>query len=181
MTPFSIVVAMDQNRGIGRDGKLPWHFKCDLRHFKEVTTKTRDKTRRNAVIMGRKTWDSLPAQFRPLPDRVNIVITRNDNLKFPRGVLRASGLEQALELLTKGTLSNTVEAVYVIGGAQIFEQAIARKECRKIYLTQILHSFGCDTFFPPFADHFQQEVISPRYVENDIPCLFVEYSRKTAA
>lgn len=181
MTPFSIVVAMDQNRGIGRDGRLPWHLKCDLRHFKEVTTKTRDKTRRNAVIMGRKTWDSLPAQFRPLPDRVNIVITRNDNLKFPRGVLRAGGLDQALDLPATGALSTTIESVYVIGGAQIFQQAIARKECRKIYLTQILHSFDCDTFFPPFADHFQQEVISPRYVENDIPCLFVEYSRKTAA
>lgn len=181
MTPFSIVVAMDQKQGIGRDGHLPWHLKCDLRHFKEITTKTRDKDKRNAVIMGRKTWDSLPAQFRPLPNRVNIVITGNDNLKFPQGVLRAGGLEQALELLTKGVLSKTVEGVYVIGGAQIFRQAIVREECRKIYLTQILHSFDCDTFFPPFTEQFQQAANSPRYVENDISCLFAEYSRKTAA
>src|SRR3989338_4041253 len=179
MTPFNIVVAMDQNRGIGRDGKLPWHLKCDLQHFKEITTKTRDKNKRNAVIMGRKTWDSLPSRFRPLPNRVNVVITRNDNLEFPQGVLRADGLEQALALLTEGTSSKTVESVYVIGGAQIFEQAIVRKECRKIYLTQILHSFDCDTFFPPFVDYFQHEVSSPRYVENEISYLFVEYSRKT--
>ena len=181
MIPFSIVVAMDQKQGIGRDGNLPWHLKCDLRHFKEITTTTRDKNKRNVVIMGRKTWDSLPAQFRPLPDRVNIVITHNDNLKFPQGVLRAGGLEQALELLTKGALSNTVESVYVIGGAQIFQQAIVHKECKKIYLTQILRSFDCDTFFPPFTNHFQHEVSSPRYVENEISYLFVEYSRKTTA
>lgn len=178
MTPFSIVVAMDQNRGIGRDGKLPWHLKCDLQHFKEITTKTQDKNKRNAVTMGRKTWDSLPAQFRPLPDRVNVVITRNSSLEFPRGVLRADGLEQALIL---GAPSSAIESVYVIGGAQIFEQAIVRKECRKIYLTQILQTFDCDTFFPPFTDYFQHEVSSPRYVENEIPCLFAEYSRKAAA
>src|SRR3989338_1802540 len=114
MTPFNIVVAMDQNRGIGLDGKLPWHLKCDLRHFKEITTKTRDKNKRNAVIMGRKTWDSLPVRFRPLPDRVNVVITRNTSLEFPQGVSRADRLDQALELLTKGALSKTVEGVYVI-------------------------------------------------------------------
>jgi dihydrofolate reductase/thymidylate synthase len=180
MIPFSIVVAMDQTRGIGREGKLPWHLKCDLRHFKEITTKTRDKNKRNAVIMGRKTWDSLPSRFRPLPDRINVVITRNENLEFPEGVSRADGLDQALELLTKGALSKTVEGVYVIGGAQIFEQAIVRKECRRIYLTQILQTVDCDTFFPPFADHFQHEVSSPRYVENEISCFFAEYSRKMA-
>ena len=178
--PFSIVVAMDQKQGIGRGGKLPWHLKGDLRHFKEITTKTRDKNKRNVVIMGRKTWDSLPAQFRPLPDRVNVVITRNTSLEFPQGVSRADGLDQALELLTKGALSKTVEGVYVIGGAQIFQQAIVRQECRKIYLTQILQTFDCDTFFPPFADYFRHEASSPPYVENEISCLFAESSRKTA-
>lgn len=176
MTPFSIVVAMDQDRGIGRDGNLPWHLKCDLQHFKEITTQARDKNKHNAVIMGRKTWDSLPPQFRPLPNRINVVITRNPNLEFPQGVLRADGLEQALVL---GAPSSAIESVYVIGGAQIFEQAIALKECRKIYLTRILHSFDCDTFFLPFVDYFQHEVSSPRYVENEISYLFAEYSRKT--
>ena len=179
MTPFSIVVAMDQSRGIGREGKLPWYLKCDLKHFKEITTQTRDQNKHNAVIMGRKTWDALPTQFRPLPKRVNVVITRNANLQFPQDVLRVNGLEQALDFFAKGALSKTIESVYVIGGAQIFEQAIVRKECRNIYLTQIFHSFGCDTFFPPFVDYFQHEVSSPRYVENEISYLFAEYSRKT--
>ncbi len=178
MTPFSIVVAMDQNRGIGRDGKLPWHLKCDLQHFKEITTKTQDKSKRNAVIMGRKTWDSLPAQFRPLPNRLNIVVTRNEDLQFPQGILRADGIAQALELTTA---SRSVESVYVIGGAQIFERAIARPECRKIYLTQILHSFDCDVFFPPFVDFFEHKVSSPCYVDGEISYLFSEYSRKAAA
>ncbi len=181
MTSFSIVVAMDQNQGIGRGGTLPWHLKCDLQHFKEITAKTQDKSKRNAVIMGRKTWDSLPAQFRPLPNRINVIITRNENLQFPQDVLRANGLEQALDMFARSPWSKTVESIYVIGGAQIFEQAITRKECRKIYLTHILHSFDCDVFFPPFVDYFQHEVSSPRYVENEISYLFAEYSRKTTA
>ena len=181
MMPFSIVVAMDQKRGIGREGKLPWHLKCDLRHFKEITTKTQDKNKRNVVIMGRKTWDSLPSGFQPLPKRINVVITRNEDLKLPEGVFKAEGFDQALELLEKGAIKKSVESVYVIGGAQIYQQAIDRKECRKIYLTQIFHSFDCDTFFPHFVNHFQHEVSSPRYAENEISYLFAEYARKTAA
>ena len=177
MTPFSIVVATDQKQGIGRDGDLPWRLKCDLQHFKEITTRTRDKNKLNAVIMGRRTWDSLPAQFRPLPHRVNIVITRNDNLKFPQGVLRAGGLEQALDLLAEGALSKIIESVYVIGGAQIFQQAIVCQECHKIYLTQILQDFHCDTFFPDDLPSLIPLFKSAEYCENNTRFFFAEYRR----
>src|SRR5690242_16184462 len=102
MIPFSIVVAMDQKRGIGKAGGLPWHLPADLKHFKKITT-TRflDKTYQNVVIMGRKTWDSLPINFRPLPDRINIVLTRNDKLDFPSGVYKAKNFNEAFYLLNK--------------------------------------------------------------------------------
>lgn len=181
MMPFSIVVAMDEKRGIGREGKLPWHLKDDLRHFKEITTKTRDKNKRNAVIMGRKTWDSLPCGFRPLPGRVNVVITRDENLKFPPGVLRAGGFEQALAFIEDGAVKKNIEFVFVIGGAQVFQTAITHKECRRIYLTQIFGTFDCDAFFPSFADCFQHEASSARHVEKETSYLFAEYSRKADA
>ena len=180
MIPFNIVVAMDSQRGIGRNGQLPWHLKGDLRRFREITTTTRDKNKRNAVVMGRRTWDSLPDSFRPLPGRVNVVITRNEQLRLPEGVLKAGGLAQALELLDKKEIRETVETVFVIGGAQVYEQAIRLKECQAIFLTQILNSFPCDTFFPPFADYFREESASPRHKEGPIEYFFAEYRRKTS-
>lgn len=178
MMPLNIVVAMDQSRGIGRGGTLPWHLKGDLRHFRELTTTTRHKDRRNVVIMGRKTWDSLPPSSQPLPGRINMVITHNELLELPQGVFKAAGFEQALDLLHKKEVGKTVESVYVIGGTQIYQQAVQHPQCRKIYLTQILHSFDCDTFFPPFTDHFRQESASDRHVEGKIAYFFAEYVRQ---
>ncbi len=175
--PFAIIVAMDQDRGIGREARLPWHLKGDLRHFYETTKTTRDRDKRNVVIMGRRTWDSIPAPFRPLPDRINVVITANKSLEFPKGVFCASRLADALALTQKQILEGMVESVYVIGGAQIYQQAIQHPQCRKIYLTQILNSFDCDTFFPVFTDRFQQESVSPKRVEGNLAYFFAEYVR----
>jgi dihydrofolate reductase len=77
-SPFSVIVAATTSGGIGKDGNLPWRLSKDMQYFKAVTTRS-PEGKRNAVIMGRKTWESIPAKFRPLPDRINVVITRNAN------------------------------------------------------------------------------------------------------
>lgn len=176
MKPFSIIVAVDQENGIGKDGNLPWHLKADLKHFKEITTKTNDPQKVNAVIMGRKTWDSLPPAFRPLPGRFNVVITRASDLEFPPEVLKANGFPQAFALLEQQKIKETIESVYVIGGAQIFNEAIRYPECQKIYLTKIFQSFHCDTFFPPFEAIFKEVSVSSKQTENGIPYVFAEYT-----
>src|SRR3989338_11120601 len=101
MAPFNIIVAVDAKNGIGKKGGLPWSLPADLKHFKKITFNTTDESKMNAVVMGRKTWDSIPAKFRPLPGRLNVVLTRDPQLPFPAPVLRATGLPQALGLLEK--------------------------------------------------------------------------------
>jgi dihydrofolate reductase len=174
---FSIIVAMDEERGTGRDGKIPWHLKGDLRHFKEVTIATREPGKKNIVIMGRKTWDSLPERFRPLPGRINVVITRDKNLPLPACVFRADSLKGALALCRHDAIKDTFEAVYVIGGGQIYRQALRHPRCRRIYATHIHGSFCCDTFFPAF-DRFQEMNVSPLLSEGAVSYHFAEYARK---
>ena len=172
---FALVVAMDEKNGIGNDGKLPWHLPSDLKHFKEITTKTEVIAKKNFVIMGRKTWESLPEKFRPLPDRINLVLSRNPKLKLPPGVLRAetfpSGLEKAQSL-------KEVENIFVIGGAQVFKTALEHRQCTKIFATRILDNFHCDTFFPPIPENFEQKASSAIFEENSIRFYFTEYLNK---
>jgi dihydrofolate reductase len=79
--PFSIIVAATQSRGIGYNGSLPWRISGDMAYFKKVTTETMDKSKRNSVIMGKKTWLSIPEKFRPLSNRLNIVISSDPHFK----------------------------------------------------------------------------------------------------
>lgn len=170
--PFAIVVAMDENRGIGKEGKLPWHLPSELIHFAKLTKPTQDPHRKNAVIMGRNTWESLPEKYRPLPQRLNIVLTQNLSYPLPKDVLQANSLEQALQLAEE----QSVERIFVIGGAKVFEQALQDPRCQTLHLTQILSSFDCDTFFPsfeslPFTKTFESEIIE----EKGIPFRFGHY------
>ncbi len=177
MKSFSIVVAADSNLGIGKNGSLPWHIPGDMQHFKELTTMTVDPAKRNAVIMGRKTWESLPPKFRPLPERLNVVVTRNSALALPDGVIKASNLHDAFSIIERKEFGDKIETVYAIGGGGIFKEAIKDPQCKKIYLTQILKQFNCDVFFPEFRDEFKETLVSPPLAENGIEYNFAIYSR----
>jgi dihydrofolate reductase len=152
-----LVVAADRDRGIARDGAIPWRLPGDLRHFKQLTTATGDPARRNAVIMGRTTWQSLPERFRPLPDRHNVVLSRQARLDLPAGVLHARELDEALRALSGVTPG--IERVFVIGGSQVYAAALARPECRHIYYTRVDARYDCDTFFPVFEDRFRRTAV----------------------
>merc|ERR1719389_1259735 len=108
--PVSVIVASTGRGGIGKDGSIPWRLKGDLAYFKRVTTNA-PAGKKNIVIMGRKTWESIPAKFRPLPDRLNVVLTRRAtepefSASFPEGVLLASSVVDALtQLATSSDIS----------------------------------------------------------------------------
>eukprot|EP00898_Chlorokybus_atmophyticus_P003407 jgi/Chlat1/4067/Chrsp26S04111 len=146
---FGIVVAATRSLGIGKDGTLPWNLPADMKHFKEVTTITAGKSKRNAVVMGRKTWESLPTKFRPLPGRLNVVLTRSKEISLPVEVLVFNSLNAALEELGSPAHREQIEGIYVIGGGQIFQEALASQLCEVVHLTQIDADIDCDTLLPP--------------------------------
>ncbi|KVH93207.1 hypothetical protein Ccrd_004734 [Cynara cardunculus var. scolymus] len=113
---YQVVVAATQTMGIGKDGKLPWRLPSDLKFFKDVTMTTSDPARKNAVIMGRKTWESIPLEHRPLTGRLNVVLTRSGSFDIAtiENVLICGSMISALELLAASPYRLSIENVFVI-------------------------------------------------------------------
>ena len=140
------IAAMDQQRVIGFKGQLPWHVPADLKHFAASTA-------RQAVLMGRTTWESLEPKYRPLPGRVNIVISRKpETLDLPSGVIASSDCEHTIAAFREGDLAADRQQLWIVGGAQIY--AAALPFCDQLVLTLIPGSHEGDTFFPPFEGMF---------------------------
>lgn len=148
---------------IGRDGGIPWHLPEDMARFRELTTG-------HAVVMGRRTWDSLPERFRPLPSRRNVVVTRDPGWHGD-GAERAGSIEEALALLADAP------RVFVIGGAEIYAASLPLAD--ELVLTEVdLHVEG-DTAFPPFDRETFVETARERHVSaSGIPFAFVTYARR---
>ena len=145
---LSIVVAMDDNRLIGNNNQLPWYLPADLAYFKKLTTG-------KSILMGRKTYDSIG---RPLPNRRNIVITRNVEISIP-GCEVISSIESALEI-TKGD-----EEVMVIGGASLCKQLLPK--INRLYITKIDGEFEGDVFFPEYDDISWRQVSCESHPKDD--------------
>ena len=160
MTNLTIIVATDSSNGIGINNTLPWHLPEDLAHFKRLTSG-------HAIIMGRKTFDSIG---RPLPNRRSIVVSRNPEWRH-EGVERVGSLEDALALV-----AGAGEA-FVIGGGQIFEQALPLVD--KLVITRIDRTYECDAFFPALAEGAWQEVAHEEHVSAaGLPYSIISYTRK---
>ncbi len=129
---LSLIAAVARNRVIGKDNQLLWHLPEDMKHFRETT-------RGKPVIMGRKTWESLPEKFRPLPGRLNIVVSRNPEYAAP-GATLAHSLEAAI------AAAGSAEEIFVIGGEQLYRQAMPLADL--LYLTEIDSDYLGDAHFP---------------------------------
>lgn len=173
MKDFSIIVALDKNRGIGKDGGLAWHLPSDMKHFKKVTTRSANG-KINAVIMGRKTWESIPERFRPLSDRINVILTRKEKFHVDENCLVFGGIEGALENLSQRP---DVDKIFVIGGASLYAQAIEHSLCKLLYVTKIEEVFDCDVFFPDFKKTFQLLSQDSLIIENQCHFSFQQYGR----
>jgi dihydrofolate reductase len=144
--PLSLIAALGENRVIGVDNSMPWHLPGDFKYFKATTLG-------KPIIMGRKTWDSLG---RPLPGRLNIVVTRQADLQL-EGAEVFTSLGAAVERAEAWATEQGVSEVMLIGGAQLYEQGLAQAD--RLYLTRVALSPEGDAWFPEF-DQAQWQLVS---------------------
>ena len=159
----SIIAAMDKNRGIGKNNDLLWHLPNDMRFFKETT-------QGHVVIMGRKNWDSIPEKFRPLPNRDNVVLSRNSQFQA-EGAKVYTNLKEALEGISKWIAPD--QKVFIIGGAQIYALAFNECDIEDIFLTEVDTTLDADTFFPEFdLSNFKKTAIQEQIKDEKHPFAF---------
>lgn len=161
---LSIIVAMAQNRAIGKDNDLLWHLGSDLKHFKQLTTG-------HPVVMGRRTWESLPK--RPLPGRRNIVMTENNDYEAPGAevVHGVAGLFKALK--------GCDDEVFVMGGASIYELLLPYT--KRLYITRVYRDYEADVYFPiiDMSEFTLVKFGEPMYdEESGLDYAYEEYDRK---
>jgi len=154
------VAACCRNNGIGKNGDLAWKLKKEFSHFTNLTSGKNvliPEGKKNAVVMGRKTWESIPAKFRPLPNRYNFVLTRNTSISCldgANGVVHS--VQELVDLLTCNEWKDKIHEVYNVGGSQIYKLIQDSEYCGNIFLTRIDSDFDCDTFFPDISQDFCQ-------------------------
>lgn len=157
---ISIIAAIDNQRGIGKQNKLLWRIPADMKRFRKLTNG-------HPVIMGRKTYESIG---KPLPNRVNIIVSR-DNAYNVEGCIIAHSVPEAIE---KAKEVDT-EEVFIIGGAQIYTQALPYAD--KLYLTLVNSTFDADTFFPVFTSSFTKETFRETGSEGELTYTFVNLEK----
>ncbi|KAI3633308.1 hypothetical protein MIR68_008255 [Amoeboaphelidium protococcarum] len=191
---FSLVVAASTNNAIGRKGQLPWHLPGDLKFFEQLTSDTADPSsnknsqKQNAVIMGRRTWESIPVKYRPLRNRLNIVLTsqpeyKSDGLGAQTMVCRS--LQDAVNQLQQ---RQDIDKIFICGGGNVYAEAMEHPDCDKVYLTRVGTAVDdCDAFFemhPEFTmlaesemDAILKQFLPRKRVENGIEYEFQIYQK----
>jgi dihydrofolate reductase len=161
MTRIHMIFARAANGVIGHNNAMPWHLPEDMARFKRLTTG-------RPVIMGRKTWDSLSPKFRPLPGRTNVVITRQSGWKEP-------GAEPATSLADALAQCAAAEEVWIMGGAQIYEQAVPLAD--RIEVTEIAQDFEGDAYAPQLGPEWQEAAREDHESVNGMKFSFVTYQK----
>jgi dihydrofolate reductase len=160
---ITVIAAIASNNALGKDNDLIWHLPADLKRFKKVTTG-------HYILMGRNTFESIG---RPLPNRTTIIITRNKNY-FKEGCLVANSLEQAIEM------AKPAAQIFIIGGAQIYKETIAKDVAVQLDITLVHHRFEADVFFPEIDTKIWEEVAREDYKadeKNEYDYSFVSYQK----
>lgn len=166
---LNLIYARAANGVIGRDNAMPWHLPEDLAHFKRQTLGC-------PVIMGRRTWDSLPAKFRPLPGRPNLVLTRDPATAAALASAGATPLDRLEAALTHcQRLADPPTEVWVMGGSQIYAQALPLAE--RVVVTEIAQNFDGDAFAPTLGPEWRVTSREDRMSSQGVPFAFVTYER----
>ena len=160
---ITVIAAIASNNALGKDNDLIWHLPADLKRFKKVTTG-------HYILMGRNTYESIG---KPLPNRTTIIITRNKNY-FKEGCLIANSLEQAIEM------SKEQAQVFIIGGAQIYKETIAKNLAQQLDITFVHKDFEADVYFPEIDPKIWKEVVRENFEadeKNKLDYSFISYQK----
>ncbi len=166
---LNLIYARAANGVIGKDNTMPWHLPEDLAHFRRLTQGC-------PVIMGRKTWESLPARFRPLPGRLNIVLTRDAATATQlqaEGALALAGLEQALAHCA--ALPEAPAELWVMGGAQIYAQALPLAQ--RVIVTEITRDYEGDAYAPELGTEWRETARESHVAASGLGYDFASYER----
>lgn len=150
--PIYSILAVDDKLWFWKDNSLPWKLWKDMNFFKQMTLSTEDEKKINAVIMWRKTWESIPENFRPLLWRLNCILTREKKSSDIENILYFSSLKKSLEALNK---IETVENIFIIWWASLYNSILKNSNLRNIFLTRVQWNFDCDIFFDWIPSSFE--------------------------
>lgn len=163
-TPIvAIVAALVPDLGIGYKGTLPWKLKQEMKYFRKVTSYSSSDSLQNVVVMGRKTWESIPPKFRPLPNRLNVVLSRSastSDAPIAEGVIMAKSLDDALVKVQ----DKNIGKIFIIGGAEIYNSLFEDNRLSHILLTEISTKQGVE--LPPMDRYLQFKLNSTGWEKN---------------
>jgi len=163
---ISAIVGINKYNGIGNKGSMPWYFPEDLKYFQHITKTTMDKQKKNAILMGRNTMNSLP-RF-PLGGRINVCISTTVTYHVDKSILFYTSFDDAItDLMSRG---DEVENIFIIGGSMLYKACLEHKDFKYLYLNELNDTSECDTFFPAINQddykHIARKHISPDVITN---------------
>ena len=167
---LSLIVGVSKSNGIGKDNSLPWYFPEDLKHFQNITKRTQQPNKQNAVIMGRNTMDSIKRL--PLGGRINVCISRTIKEHHSANILFYDSLDKTISQLR---LRSDIENIIIIGGRMLYEEVLKRDDCCHLYINTLNTDVECDTFFPSI-DFTAYDIIDTQHISSNVTA--VHYNKK---
>jgi len=171
----NMILAIDEKNGLWIKWKLAWQISKDMSFFKEITSKTNNSSKYNALIMWKKTWNSIPLKFKPLKNRINCILSRssvkNNNNEF---VIYSNSIDNLLYELNN---KKNIENIFIIWWATIYKQFLLNNFLKRIYITRVFWDFWCDVFFDWIPSNFKRVDKTEIFEENWIKFCFEIYDK----
>ncbi|CAJ1057136.1 dihydrofolate reductase isoform X1 [Xyrichtys novacula] len=184
--PVRLIAAACRGMGIGKDGKLPWHLPSEFQYFLNTITQVSKPGKMNLLVWGKLCWYSNPETMFPVANNLHVVLSKTLNTVPDHAHFLCQNFETAILLAVRPPLADLIETIWVVGGTQVYKEALKHPWCDLIYLTDVMADFDCDVFFPEFDRRLFKEqerfpgVPSKIQEENGIKYRFQVFKKETA-
>ncbi|KAM7002913.1 dihydrofolate reductase [Tautogolabrus adspersus] len=148
--PVRLIAAVCNDMGIGKDGKLPWTLPSEFQYFLNTVTRISKPGKMNLMVWGKLCWYSIPETMLPVANNLHVVLSKTLNTVPDQAHFLCQDFESAVLLTTQPPLTDLIETIWVVGGTQVYKEALKHPWCDLLYLTDVMADFDCDVFFPEF-------------------------------